>query len=136
MSKFKHNYLNNAKVSYHFPWGDLYFYDNFVISQIGEGVILGKPELIEAMVLMKDYFGTEKPYGLISDRVNSYSINLPELIPIARQFGKLTVNAVVVYSNIGYGNFEIEKRLLKFKGQIFFDLNQAIDWTKKEIQNI
>ncbi|TJY34679.1 hypothetical protein [Pontimicrobium aquaticum] len=134
MNKTKNSYFHNSHASYNFPWGDLYFYENFIISEISEGSVIGESQFMEAMNLTNDYFGVEKPYGLISNKVNSYSINLPELIPIARKFGNLRLNAVVLYSGIGYENFEIEKRLLKFKGEVFFNLDQAIDWITKELQ--
>jgi hypothetical protein len=57
-------------------------------------------------------------------------------MPIASKFGDLRINAVVIHSGIGYESFEIEKRLLKFKGEVFFNLDQAIAWTKREIKKI
>ncbi|TJY37718.1 hypothetical protein [Pontimicrobium aquaticum] len=134
MNKTKNSYYHDSNASFNFPWGGLYFYEDFVISEISEGVVLGRSQFLEAMNLANDYFGIEKPYGLISNRVNSYSINLPELMPIAKKFGDLRLNAVVLHSGIGYENFEIEKRLLKFKGEVFFDLDQAVNWIIKEIR--
>jgi len=65
----------------------------------------------------------------------SYSINLPELIPIANQFGMLVANAVVAYSNISLKTFELEKRLLKFNGESFFNMEDAFEWITLQVEN-
>jgi len=126
---------NDANYIYNLKSGHLFFHDDFIISEINEGVIVGKEDFLEIMDLVNKHYGNKKPYGLISHRLNSYSVNLSELLPIVSEFGSLIANAVVVYSNISLNNFELEKRILKLKGEVFFNMDQAIEWTKLEIQD-
>jgi len=93
---------------------------------------LEKSSLTDIFHLVNEHFGDDKPYGIVSHRLHSYSINLSELIPIANKFGRFMANAVVVYSEMALHNFEIEKRLLRLNGEVFFNLEQAIDWVPSE----
>jgi hypothetical protein len=123
------NYVYNLKS------GDLYFYDSYVISEIFEGVTVVKEDLNEVIDLIHEHYGFKKPYGLISHRFHSYSINLHDILPIVSEFGLLVANAVVGYNEFSFKNFELEKRLLKLDGEIFFDLDDAIKWTNQKVEN-
>jgi hypothetical protein len=124
----KANYVYNLKS------GDLYFYDDYLISEVHEGVTVMYKDSLEVLNLVHKHYGFKKPYGLISHRLNSYSVNLSELLPIAHEFGLLVANAVVAYKEISLKNFEIEKRVLMLKGESFSNMDEAIKWTKAEIE--
>jgi len=114
-------------------FGNLYFFDKFLITEIFEGMIIGKKEFLELFSLCTDYYGSEKSFGLISHRLYPYSVNLFELIPISDKFNSVVANAVVAYTDISLKNFELEKQLLNFKGKFFNNLDSAISWIKKEV---
>lgn len=124
------NYIYNLNI------GDFYFYDNFFISEINEGEIIGKDAGLKFLDLINKHFGNNNPYGLISHRVYSYSTNLFELLQISNLFKFLVANAVVAYSDLALKNFELETRLFEFKGKSFISLEDAIEWTKKEVNNL
>jgi len=124
-----------ANCVYNLKSGDLYFYDSFVISEIFEGVTVVKEDLTEVINLIRKHYGFKNPYGLISHRLHSYSINLLDILPVSNQFGLLVANAVVGYNEFSFKNFELEKRLLKLDGESFFDLNDAIRWTNQKVEN-
>ena len=123
-----------ANCVYNLKSGDLYFYDSFVISEIFEGVTVVKEDLTEVINLIRKHYGFKNPYGLISHRLHSYSINLLDILPVSNQFGLLVANAVVGYNEFSFKNFELEKRLLKLDGESFFDLNDAIRWTNQKVE--
>lgn len=115
-------------------FGNLYFFDNFLITEIYEGVVMGEKEFTKVFDLCMDYYGSEKPFGIVSHRLYPYSVNVFELIPIADKFKSVVANAVVAYTDLSLKNFELEKQLLKFKGKFFNNLDSAIDWIKKELE--
>ncbi len=115
-------------------FGSLYFFENFLITEISEGTVVGKKEFAKIFDLCQDIFGAEKPFGIVSHRLHPYSVNLFELIPIAKKFDSVIANAVVAYTDISVKNFELEKRLLNFKGKFFNNLESAVTWTDKEIE--
>jgi hypothetical protein len=115
-------------------FGNLYFFENFLITEIFEGMIIGKKEFSRIFDLCTDVYGVDKPFGIVSHRLYPYSVNLFELIPISAKFNSVVANAVVAYTDISLKNFELEKRLLKFKGKFFNNLDSAIAWIKKEVK--
>ncbi len=124
---------SEANYVYNLKSGDLYFYDDYLISEVHEGVIVMYNDSLEVLNLVHKHYGFKKPYGLISHRFNSYSVNLSDLLPIAHEFGLLVANAVVAYTNMALKNFELEKRVLMLKGESFDNMEDAIKWTKAEI---
>ncbi len=124
---------SEANYVYNLKSGDLYFYDDYIISEVHEGVIVMYDDSLEVLNLVHKHYGFKKPYGLISHRFNSYSVNLSDLLPIAHEFGLLVANAVVAYTNMALKNFELEKRVLMLKGESFDNMEDAIKWTKAEI---
>lgn len=127
---------NEANYIYNLNFGNFYFYDNFIISEINEGEIIGKDAGLKFLDLINKHFGNNNPYGLISHRVYSYSTNLFELFQLSNQFKFLVAYSVVAYSDFALKNFELEKRLREFKGESFISLEDAIEWTKKEVNNL
>jgi len=123
-----------ANVVYNLKSGDLYFYDDFFISEINEGVVITHIEVVEVINLVHKHFSFNKPYGLISHHLYAYSINLVDVLSLKNEFQFLIANAVVAYSEITLKNFEIEKQLLGFKGSAFFNMEDAINWTLKIIE--
>ena len=124
---------SEANYVYNLKSGDLYFYDDYIISEVHEGVIVMYNDSLEVLNLVHKHYGFKKPYGLISHRFNSYSVNLSDLLPIAHEFGLLVANAVVAYTDMALKNFELEKRVLMLKGESFDNMEDAIKWTKAEI---
>ncbi len=124
------NYIYNLKS------GDLYFYDNFLITEIFEGITIGSNEFSKIFDLCIDVYGQDKPFGIVSHRLYSYSVNLFELIPISDKFKAVVANAVVAYTDFSLKNFELEKQLLKFEGKFFNNLDSSIVWIKKEVNKV
>ena len=113
-------------------FGNLYFFDNFLITEIFEGMVVGKKEFTKIFELCFEIYGRDKPFGIVSHRLFPYSVNLFELIPISDKFNSVIANAVVAYTDISMKNFELEKRILKFKRKFFNNPDSAISWIKKE----
>ncbi len=115
-------------------FGNLYFFDNYLITEMFEGMVVGKKEFTKIFNLCLDVYGENKPFGIVSHRLYPYSVNLFELIPISNKFESVIANAVVAYTDISLKNFELEKQLLKFRGKFFNNLDSSIAWIKKEVE--
>ena len=125
---------SQAKYIYNLKFGDLFFYDDFLITEIYEGMTIGSNEFNDIFNLCLEVYGPDKPYGIVSHRLFSYSVNIFELIPISNKFKVVIANAVVAYTDFSLKNFELEKQLLKFEGKFFNNLDSGITWIKKEIK--
>lgn len=115
-------------------FGVLYFFKDFLITEIFEGMTLGKREFQKIFELCDDCYNQNKPFGIISHRIHSYAVNVFELVPIAKKFEMVVANAVVAYTDISLKNFELEQQILGFKGKFFNNLDSSITWIKKEVK--
>jgi hypothetical protein len=114
-------------------FGNLYFFNEFLITEMFEGMIIGKKEFTKIFDLCLDIYGSNKPFGIVSHRIYPYSVNLSELVTMTNRFNSVLANAVVAYTDISLKNFELEKQLLGFKGKFFNNLDSSITWIKNEI---
>lgn len=125
--------LSKANYVYELKKGTLYFFDDYLISQIHNNKSINKYDLIEVINLINKHYGSNKPYGLINFNVNSYDINPMDVLSLMDEFGYCIANVVVTKSNLALRSYELEKRLLKFKGTSFENLIDAKEWILKQV---
>lgn len=98
--------------------GNLFFFKNFVVAEFNHGVNVSFDSLYEYDVLVGQHFG-DKDYGLISNRINSYSIDLNDASKFNAQCKNLKAYATVTYNSISEKVFNVESHFLKFNKQNF-----------------
>jgi len=110
------------------PFGDFYFCEKFYLAEIYEGVHLDYHKLSSLMIEIVSFYGENKKLGLISNRINSYSIDPQSYNKIDEEFDIIVASAFVVYSDISFMNASIEKRFSKRSIKRCIMLDEAIDW--------
>jgi len=125
---------NKANLIYNLKFGDLYFYDTFFIVEMKEGMVIKKEHVAHIQDLVHIHFGYDIPYGMISNRINSYSADLVDLRSVVEDVKFLVANAVVFYDKSLFESIDLENVMLKLNGTVFFNLNDAIKWTKQKVE--
>jgi hypothetical protein len=104
----------------------VYFYKKIIIVEAKEGVNLSYKTafslLIKVLAMLKN-----KPWVYISNRKNSYSVT-PTDYKYLKHVSTIKGLAVVVSSQTGQINAEIEKSFYNGPYEIFNDLNNAVSW--------
>lgn len=114
--------------------GVFYFYTNFMISEINEGVIIDLNVVLEVTnQYTKKYYGHQVPFVYISNRVNSYSINPTIHFETAKLLSNAKGYAIVTYNTINTEVAKMEKSFLSIPTKVFSTLEDAIKWTKELI---
>ena len=113
--------------------GSIYFYENFVVVEIKEGIALDFDNATEMLKLAKIYYGNTTPFVYITNRKNSYSFNPTAHFKTAPLFPNLKGYAVVSYDLINRDIAEMEKTFLNAPVKIFDNLDSAIDWVAELI---
>lgn len=117
-----------VKAKYETDEAELYIYDYFVISVVKEGVMLNKEICLYAMKIFTNHFGENKPFGYITVRENSYSVD-PTIYFTLRNQKNLKAFAVISKKEIDFFNFKIEKFFFKQPNmKIFYDKKSAFMW--------
>ncbi|WP_138433507.1 hypothetical protein [Winogradskyella algicola] len=115
--------------------GKLFYNEKYMIAEFNEGVDLNFKNFNEVTTLIKLQF-RDRPFGFISNRINSYSINLSDANKFNQKFPNVKAYAVVAHNPITEKVFEIEERFFKFNRRSFRDLNDAIDWVEKALSSL
>ncbi len=121
--------INSIREQHTLALGDLYFFDHFLIAEFKEGVNIDFDNFKEASLLIRQFYG-DRPIGFVSNRVNSYSINLTEAEKFNNAYPNLKAHAVVAYSTLSEKIYEIENHFFKFKRELFHDIDEAIEWVE------
>lgn len=111
--------------------GNLFFFENYVIAEFYEGVEINYNNFETVKELIKEQFGNES-FGLISNRINSYSIVITDA-PLFNQCESLKAYATVTYSLFAERVFNIENYFFKFNKQNFNSLTDAKVWIENTL---
>ena len=128
-SSYFHSLTHN-KVE--FSFGNFFLFDNFIISEIDEGIHFDWDKIQEVVGMLYDNFGKELRIGYISNRINSYSIDPQNWVDFQEQHGFIVASAIISYSEFAYMNATIEKRFSENSLKRCINLDDAISW----IQNL
>ncbi|GLB49164.1 hypothetical protein [Neptunitalea lumnitzerae] len=111
--------------------GTFYFFDEYVITEFNEGVTVSFDSCKDLCFLINKYYGDTTPYGVISNRINSYSVFPTDYFYLKNMFFNLRCIAVVNYINKTTYPFEsevVEKVICPRTYQSFKDLDTARRW--------
>lgn len=121
--------INKNFKQYHLSLGTVYFFENYFIAEFNEGTDIDFFNFQEIHDLVQEHFG-DSPFGFISNRINSYSINLNHAELFNISYPNLKAYAVVVYKSLSEKIFELENIFFEFNRKAFNDMNDAVKWVE------
>ncbi|MGB3151325.1 MAG: STAS/SEC14 domain-containing protein [Maribacter sp.] len=129
------DYKINKKLirKHHLDVGSFSYYENYMISEVNEGLAFDFQKAAEMLKLTKVYYGNTTPFVYISNRKNSYSFNPTSHFKTGQMFPNLKGYAVVTYDTMNRDIAEMEKSFLASPVRIFDNLDDAIDWVAELI---
>ncbi|QRM90686.1 hypothetical protein FG167_16060 [Lacinutrix sp. WUR7] len=121
------HYIESTHIS---EYGKYYFFEDFIISEIHEGVIYNWEASQDIIEAAEQYYGKNLPICYISNRVNKYSVNPIDWFKFFKSERNLNGYAIVSYSENGWINAMIEKFFFASKMERFKNIEHAILWAK------
>lgn len=116
--------------------GTFYFLDNIVIAEINEGVHLDFKSSEDFFKAAHAFFGTTKPFGYISNRINKFSVSPVDFANYSLKLENIKSFCAITYNNYYDNmNIEIEKRFYTKPFYSTTTINDAIDWTRNVLNN-
>jgi len=115
--------------------GELRFNHRYLVAVFDEGVDLNFENFSEITNIIKTQF-ENRPFGFISNRINSYSINLSDANKFNKMFPNLKAYAVVAHNPITEKVFEIEEHFFTFNRKSFRNLDDAINWVENTLSSL
>ncbi|MBU2940489.1 hypothetical protein KO494_13155 [Lacinutrix sp. C3R15] len=126
LSNTKYNQL--IKNAFKTGFGMVYCFDNFIVTEINEGVIFDLNYSKELTALIFDYYGPNYNLHVISNRVNNYSIVPTYWFNFYKNKNANQLKSVsfVYYNELAYLNAKLEEKFIKCKTECFKNLDDAI----------
>lgn len=117
------------------PFGELHFFKNVIISEINNGAHIDADKYIDLIILLAEFYGTEKSFGFISNRVNNYSISPVEISKI-NTLDNISASSTITYSDSDTKTAKFEHSFCKIKlKNNFSDLYLGYNWVNELVTN-
>ncbi|WP_460219092.1 hypothetical protein [Psychroserpens sp. MEBiC05023] len=113
--------------------GTLHFFNHIAVVEFNEGI---HADLNSGRKMIHDlmaYFGNSKPFGIVANRVNSYSIALLETTEVRSIFPNLIAYGIVSHNQAGRMNAEIESQYCASSDISFDNLYEGLDTVYKRV---
>ena len=117
-----------------FPFGTVLLYENYLVSEINEGETVTIEHNLE-LVKLSESFYSDRPFGYITNRINSYAVD-PKTYIETSKIENLVGFAVVAQEELMMSNTQIEKLFLKKPVEVFRNLENATVWIESIIAQL
>ncbi|KJD34198.1 hypothetical protein PW52_13460 [Tamlana sedimentorum] len=114
--------------------GYMHFLNHIAVIEFNEGVHVELNNTKALFNELKTYFGIKKPFGVVANRVNSYSIKLLDIPAFRAQITNLRAYAVVGHDPAGIMNAAIESNFCLSDDIGFDNIYEAIDSVNNKIK--
>jgi len=113
--------------------GTLHFFNHIAVVEFNEGIHADLNSGRHMVHALLDYFGNSKPFGIVANRVNSYSIALLETVEVRSIFPNLMAYGIVSHDRAGRMNAEIESQFCTSNNISFNNLYEGLDAVFKKV---
>lgn len=125
--------LQHVREKHELPFGVFYFFDNFIISEIKEGVLFEWEKAEEIINLGIQFYGNDTNHlNYISNRINDYSIKPQDWLKFLNMGKRFRQFAVVTYRAKSIPNLIIERFFYKDTILTFDSLLEAVNFIRKQ----
>jgi hypothetical protein len=116
--------------------GDLFFFENMIITQVNEGEHVSFNSTKLPFKCIYDYYeALKKPFGIISNRLNKYSLEVLDLPKYSKNLPNLKFYGVVGNTNFNNVNISLEKQFSKIPVLDFDNISEAYNTINDYILN-
>ncbi|WP_179345177.1 hypothetical protein [Winogradskyella ursingii] len=115
--------------------GNLYFLNHLVVAEFNEGAHLDLESFRAPLKDIIRHFGSLQPFGLIANRVNSYSISLLDMPEVTASLPNLAAYGIVTHNEAGRMNAIIETKFCESTDFCFDNLYEGLDTVYRRVKN-
>jgi len=112
--------------------GEAYFFKSYIVLEFDEGVYVNFEDMDKLFKLIKGYYKSNRTYGIIANRLNSYSLAVLDIEKVEKELKNLSAYAVITYSSSAKKNFEYESHFFKTNRKHFDNILEAEKWINLE----
>lgn len=116
-----------------FDFGEVAIYNNYAVGIMNEGEIFKRDQVLTLYQYSLEAFG-KKPFGYISNRVNSYSLD-PQAYEVTKIAPNLVAIAIVIQNPAQKMSAAVEKMFFNKPFKLFDSLEKATAWMERQLAN-
>ena len=115
--------------------GNIFFFNHIAVVEFNEGVHVDINNSTEIFDEINTFFGAAKPFGVIANRINSYSVKLLDVSLFREKVKNLCSYAVVSYNLAGKMNAEIENNFCLSENISYDTIYDALNNVYSKVKN-
>lgn len=108
-------------------FGVTHFFKDVAVIEFNEGTHIDFMAVKPTLKSIKEHYGTSKPFGIIANRVNSYSISILDLKKARQKLPNLAAYGIVSYTDATRMNAKIESSFCEWKDICFDNLYEGVN---------
>ena len=130
------SYLSNRiQKIYKLKIGNFYFFENFIVVEYAENIIVSMTVLQTIKKIGLKHFPNNKPFGLIVNKIYPFNTVPTDAMKLEKEVPNLVVTAVVSEDFTQTVNFELENHFFKqINRRLFSTIEEAEKWIDKKIE--
>ena len=111
-------------------FGVVYFFDEYIVTEINEGEIFNFQSSEELTELLVKHYGNNPSVHVISNRVNNYAVDPIYWIDFYKneQSNVIKTMSFITYNELSKSNAKLEQEFIKVKSKCFTNLEDAMHW--------
>ncbi|GAA3627716.1 hypothetical protein [Flavivirga jejuensis] len=121
------DFSNQIVESVHKELGNIFFFKHIAVIEFNEGVHIDINNTVDFFDELISYYGHSRPFGVIANRVNSYSVKLLDADLFRQRVIDLCYYAVVGHNITSKINAEIENRFCDSNKINYDTIHEAMD---------
>lgn len=115
-------------------FGTLHLFNDIAVVEFNEGTHIDLSAFRKMLNDIVDYFGTTKPFGIVANRVNSYSVSLMDIKDARQALPNLKAYGIVSYNKATEMNAKIESSICEWKDICFTNLYEGLNTIYKRVK--
>jgi hypothetical protein len=115
--------------------GTIHFFNHIAVVEISEGIHADLQSGRKILDSIMSYFGNSKPFGIVANRINSYSIALLETAEVRSIFPNLVAYGIVSHDEAGRMNADIESQFCSSDNISFNNIYEGLDTVYTRVIN-
>ncbi len=127
-------FFKNIKEIREYQFGTFYFFQGLVIGELNQGVTFGWDMGLKAINAAKEIFGDDMPIAYISNRINDYYVVPADWAKFFKNRHQLNFYCVVGNTKGSFASLVMERMFFKNSIKQFTDLEKAVEWSLKRIE--
>lgn len=115
--------------------GTLYVFDDFLVSEFNEGVVVDFDCIVEIYHYLNSYSENKLGFGYISNRVHKYTVKITDFMKTTSFAQKIYPTVVVAYDQASRDTFKFEKQINNCHAILCDSLEKAATYLSGVIAN-